>query len=350
MFFSISAPRAILTGPITAAMNNAVKKSAVLYHYPCPDGTFAALAAHLYFSAISSPALFFPNTVYSPIKAEQLPLHEIRDVYLLDFVGPSGFVQELSSMAEKVIVLDHHKTALEALGDKASLGENVMTIIDMARSGATIGYDYFKQKLSEGNTGSHESTLAEFDRMRKLYDYIEDADLWNWRLENSKAFSSGLKDLKIEYDFRLNPSLFQQLLALDLESVISQGMISLAHKQKLISEALEQSFEIALGGGEFGRCLAVNADEALSELRSELGNQLASKSQDRNLRGVGAIAYGVPELENDKVLKISLRSVKDEDTTPISEKYGGGGHRNASSFMLSSADFEKWKVRSGWFQ
>jgi len=43
--------------------------AAVLYHYPCPDGAFAALAAHLYFKATSSfSPLFFPNTVYNPIR------------------------------------------------------------------------------------------------------------------------------------------------------------------------------------------------------------------------------------------------------------------------------------------
>ena len=46
----------------------AVKKSAVLYHYPCPDGAFAALAAHLYFKAAALPVAFFPNTVYDPVK------------------------------------------------------------------------------------------------------------------------------------------------------------------------------------------------------------------------------------------------------------------------------------------
>lgn len=322
------------------------KKAAVLYHYPCSDGTFAALAAHLYFSATSSPALFFPNTVYNPIKTNQLPLHEINDVYLLDFVGPHGFVHDLSSKVEKVIILDHHKTALETLSDETQLSENIVKVIDMGRSGATIAYDYFKQKLIEGNLeGNHdyESVLAEFQRMRKLYEYIEDADLWKWTLEDSKAFSSGLKDLRIEYDFRINPALFQQLLSLKPESVINEGIISLAHKQRLITEALEDSFVISLGGGEFGRCLAVIADETLSKLRSELGNQLACKSHDQSLRGIGAVVYRVPELEKDHLLKISLRSVKNEDTTPISQKYGGGGHRNASSFMLSLTEFGRWK-------
>lgn len=61
---------------ISNAINTNMKKghnncsSAILYHYPCPDGAFAALAAHLYFKATSSfsPPLFFPNTVYRPLR------------------------------------------------------------------------------------------------------------------------------------------------------------------------------------------------------------------------------------------------------------------------------------------
>ncbi|KAL5081367.1 hypothetical protein RYX36_009788 [Vicia faba] len=332
-------------------MNTNMKKvsAAVLYHYPCPDGVFAALAAHLYFKATSllSP-LFFPNTVYSPLRVEDLPLNQITDLYLLDFVGPPGFVHEISTKVPRVIVLDHHKTALESLcSDDTSLGENVTKVIDMERSGATIAFDYFKEKLVNPDVGvvvNQPSVIGEFDRARKLFKYIEDVDLWRWRLQNSKAFSSGLKDLNIEFDARINPSLFDQLLSLDLDAVISQGAVSLSHKQKLIDDCLSNSYEIALGKGAYGHCLAVNADAALSELRSELGHQLATKSQKLKLRGIGAVVYNVPELENNQKLKISLRSLDNEDTTCISQEFGGGGHRNASSFMLKSEEFEQWKM------
>ncbi|XP_052176981.1 uncharacterized protein LOC127791186 isoform X2 [Diospyros lotus] len=326
------------------------KAAAVLYHYPCPDGAFAALAAHIYFSATSTPALFFPNTVYSPISAEQLPLSEIEDIYLLDFVGSPGFVQQISPRVHRVVVLDHHKTACEMLGPKTSsiIGENVFLVIDMERSGATVAYDFFKDKLLRNAdvSDSCKFALREFERVKPLIDYVEDGDLWKWRLENSKAFSSGLKDLNIEYNIRSNPNLFQQLCALELESVINEGMLSLSNKQKLINEVLEQSYKLALGGGAFGHCLAVNADSVF-ELRSDLGHQLANKSRQMNLRGIGAVAYKVSELETDSILKISLRSVDGEDTTPISQAFGGGGHQNASSFMLSTTDFERWK-RSAW--
>lgn len=323
------------------------KKAAVLYHYPCPDGVFAALAAHMYFTATSTPALFFPNTVYSPVRVEELPLGEINDIYLLDFVGPPGFIHQISPKVERVVVLDHHKTALEMFSASAStIDKNVFQVIDMDRSGATIAYDFFKEKILSENINvdcGQDLVISEFERVRPLFDYIQDGDLWRWRLCNSKAFNSGLKDLNIEYDPKLNPSLFEQLRALDLNSIISQGLESLSHKQRLINQALEHSYEIALGGGTYGHCLAVNAN-SIPGLRSELGHQLANKSRGMELRGIGAVVYRVPELENDNMLKISLRSVEKEDTTPVSKEFGGGGHGNASSFMLSTSEFDRWKV------
>ena len=111
-----------------------------------------------------------------------------------------------------MVILDHHKTALEELGGKGSVDENVTKVIDMERSGATIAFDYFKEKLlSLGADAKCQKVVEQFEGVRKLYDYIEDGDLWRWKLQNSKAFSSGLKDLKIEFDAGLNPSLFDQV-------------------------------------------------------------------------------------------------------------------------------------------
>ncbi len=42
------------------------QQSVVLYHYPCPDGVFAALAAHLHFRQSGSDVRWVPNRVFAP--------------------------------------------------------------------------------------------------------------------------------------------------------------------------------------------------------------------------------------------------------------------------------------------
>ncbi|KAI4352039.1 hypothetical protein L6164_006327 [Bauhinia variegata] len=47
------------------------------YHYPCPDGALASLAASIYFKATSFLALFFPITVYRPPQLLSLDLDSV---------------------------------------------------------------------------------------------------------------------------------------------------------------------------------------------------------------------------------------------------------------------------------
>uniref|UniRef100_A0A453PAF0 DHHA1 domain-containing protein n=1 Tax=Aegilops tauschii subsp. strangulata TaxID=200361 RepID=A0A453PAF0_AEGTS len=230
---------------MACAAGSARKASAVLYHYPCPDGAFAALAAHLYFSAAALPVRFFPNTVYDPIRSDGLPFDEIEDVYLLDFVGPPGFVADIAPKVQSVTILDHHKTAMESLCGSATLGENVNKVIDMQRSGATIAFDYFRNKLlteastsrnhGSGNSVTEMKYLPEnkLEMVHKLFKFIEDGDLWRWTIPNSKAFSSGLKDLNIEFNVNSNGKLFDQVHV----AGVGSGASNFSGTSNIIAEA-----------------------------------------------------------------------------------------------------------------
>ncbi|XP_060667238.1 uncharacterized protein LOC132799433 [Ziziphus jujuba] len=138
-----------LAKPITTMITMMMqKKPVVLYHYP--DKAFAVLAAHLFFFATCLLVMFFRNTVCNPIASNQLPLAIISNIYLLDFVDPSGFVQEISSKVSRVVVLDHYKTAVDCGENSCSVGENVERVIDIRRSGATIVFDYFEERAGSG--------------------------------------------------------------------------------------------------------------------------------------------------------------------------------------------------------
>lgn len=116
-------------------------------------------------------------------------------------------------MQSRVVVLDHHKTALETLPPNGKGPLNLTIVLDMKRSGATISYDYFLQSLRQRGQGFHLNLVEDEEvcRVESLFKYIEDADLWSWVLPDSKAFSSGLSDSRIEYNVEKNPAVFKQV-------------------------------------------------------------------------------------------------------------------------------------------
>jgi len=79
-------------------------------------------------------------------------------------------------------------------------------------------------------------------------------------------------------------------------------------------------------------------------VRSELGHRLAVMSQEAGLRGIAAVVYHEELMKDDSKVKISLRSVEEEDTTVIAKTYGGGGHMNASGFVIDKEQFLTWKI------
>jgi nanoRNase/pAp phosphatase (c-di-AMP/oligoRNAs hydrolase) len=291
-----------------------------LYHYPCPDGIFAALAVHLAHKGRGAAVEFRPNTVYAPLSVDALELQGTETAYMVDFSGPPGFAKELAGRAGKVVVLDHHKTAAAELTDPALASVPSLEVhFDMDRSGATVSYDYFQpQRLTV--------------EQQQLFKYIEDADLWRWQLPDSKAFTAGLASLKLEYDAQKNPAIFEQLLAQTPEGLIALGKPILAEQQRLVAEAVATAFPVSLGGAEgasrgWGRCLAVRVGDQMASLRSQLGNALAEESQRQGLRPMAVVAYIEAAMNDPTQIKCSLRSLGEEDTTPISQHYGGGGHR-----------------------
>ena len=60
--------------------------------------------------------------------------------YLVDFSGGPGFARQLSQRAQRVVVLDHHKTAAADLTDPAlaEAAPRLEVEFDMNRSGATV--------------------------------------------------------------------------------------------------------------------------------------------------------------------------------------------------------------------
>ncbi|PRP76741.1 hypothetical protein PROFUN_11744 [Planoprotostelium fungivorum] len=296
----------------------------IVYHCPCPDGAFGALAAWLYFRYNTQMDLkFVPNSVFQHPAIEDMKLSPLAEVYYIDCTPPEPFLTQVASQCKKIIILDHHKTALEdnqKLRTAGKLPENVEAHYDMKKSGATMAWDYFRNLTK---------IKHDYDRFEEIYGYIEDNDLWKRALPNSRRFSVGLAGENLNFDYNSNPDLFIDMMSLDIQQLIERGKALSSKQQDIIDREIEKSFAIQMEG--FGTFLAVLT--RYGDLRSEMGNQLAVKSESLGHRGIAAVVYREEKIEDESKLKVSLRSLPEEDTSVISKKYGGGGHKNASSFV-----------------
>jgi len=317
----------------------------VLYHCPCPDGIYAALAAYLRFSGCPNIELkFIPHSTFIPLPfVEENLFSANNEVYLLDYCGPNNFISRISKIVKRVILIDHHKTAEEQINNLESQNNkppNLEVFMRMDMSGATLAWEYFDKEKKLLN-----DDLKKRSELQQFYRYIEDNDLWKKELPLTNNFKNGFGYLQLDYDINSNPKIFDQILNLKFDEVVEAGRKITDEKNSEIEEEIKNSFEIKLGLDQnnnalFGNCLAVITK--LAQYRSDMGNILAIKSNSLGLRGIGAVCYKEPKMD-ESLIKISLRSIDDEDTTQISQHYEGGGHKHASSFTIKENEFVQWK-------
>jgi hypothetical protein len=354
-----------------------MSSSVVCFHYPCPDGAFGALAAHLALRASSSsssstPAAavrFVPLTVYGSADSRASIARTFTKedtVFLVDFSGGPAFITLACEFAGKVVLIDHHKTAaddLAALG--SSLAPNFESFVDMARSGCALARDYFhleEDVLTEANGWTKERAAA----LLRAFAYVEDNDLWRHALPDSKLFTAGFADQKLEYDPAKNAGVFDALCAVDVDALVARGKEVVEEQDRIIAAELATSSVVRIpymskpppasaapapasppplpAASDCDAVFEVLAvTTAHPDYRSVAGNRLAEKSAAASLVAGGVIVYTEAAL-GDQTLKVSCRSIGDVDTTPVSRTYGGGGHKNASSFTVPKAVYEGWLV------
>lgn len=266
----------------------------VIYHANCTDGFAAAWVARR----------FLPiATRFEPCSYGEFPkpaLYQDKIVYIVDFSFPREVLTNMAAIATKIVVIDHHKTAQEALEDWEDRSENIKIYFDLSKSGAGRTWDYFNQPNTPRPA---------------FIDYIEDRDLWKFKLPYSKeinAYISFVNKTFISYDI---------LCGLATSKMIDKGELLLAQHQKICEEIALAAVFVTINKIPG---LACNCTPQFS---SEVGHILAQKSET-----FGATYHYI---KNGSV-KWSLRSIGDYDVSAIAKEFGGGGHKNAAGFTLGS--------------
>ncbi|KAF5448399.1 hypothetical protein F2P56_028940 [Juglans regia] len=314
----------------------------VLYNYPSFSGAFSALFAHLFHCRLNLPCLILPFSSVEPLWVEDLYIEGLKRCYLLDFLGPKGFAMKLAQRSScEIIGFDHRKSVLAQIPPAEDHPDNLTFHIDFEKSSSRAVYDYFSDKLTDMRftNGLVASLLdpKDQDRVEIILKLIEDGDLRRWSLADIRAFNIGLREWRSRLNCITNPYVYEQLLELSSNDLITKGNSYISSLHTAAHKSLANIFKVRLGRGLYGVCLGVKVDQN-SNLIDEIGKQLSVKSAAAGLRPIGAVVY-----MQRKNLKMCLRSTdNDIDTSEVAKAYGGGGSPSSSSFIIRMDEYNQW--------
>lgn len=282
----------------------------VLYHgRGCPDGLAAALAAWRFYG----PGVEMRGLDHGEVRSlDDLPPLEGRAVYILDFSFPADILRAIDDRAWRLVMLDHHKSAADALeGFACRCG---VVHFDMHKSGARLAWEFFWPDAP----------------MPDLVRYVEDRDLWNWQFPESAAYLAALdmepKDVA-HWDVLAGYSPEQNA------HFMARGQAMDEKFSKLAADIAEGAQPLQFNG-ENG--LMVNAPGMFHSL---VGDLVSRRS------GTFALMWSAGE---GGVVKAGLRSQRGYDCIPLAHSMGGGGHAQACGFKTTVARLPE--LLSGHFQ
>lgn len=290
----------------------------VIYHGGCSDGWCAAwIAAH----ALGIGEENLIRASYgSKLPYEQLRADDI--VYLVDFSYPREQLLELATLVARVVVLDHHKTAQSELGAPALLLHGcylgIEVVFDMNRSGARIVYDYFYEHLY----AEMRVPLKDLAVMGQVSAYVQDRDLWKWKLHLSREVSAYLASLPFTMEG------WNMLFNTDWTDVERGGLAIQRFVDRKTEELVRPSrFMLADIGAFHGIaltniCVGAPGSEVLGIL-GEARPFACGWSQN----GDGSYYYSLRSNGSDVDVGAFARSMRDRGTA-----FAGGGHAKAAGF------------------
>lgn len=294
-----------------------MSRTIVIYHRDCADGMAAAWAA---FTALGRTAEYVPMGYDEP---RDWAGYTGADVNFVDFSWPRADLEALATVAETVTVLDHHKTAKDALSDIPLHAPGrcpIEVVFNMEKSGARLSWEHFRPGVP----------------VPPLVSYVEDRDLWLFKLPGSKEVSAALRT------FPLTIEAYDQAakrLLVDPGGVILLGERVLALQQVMVEGMVKRSYVAHVAGLQVPVCNVPGA----TMLQSEVGDALCKAHPDMPF----AATYADLDAENRGW---SLRSRPDKDgvlfdCSAVARMYGGGGHPGAAGFTLPAGEWPAAQAR-----
>ena len=271
----------------------------VMYHGHCADGFGAAWVMGKRFPDARMAAMNY---------GDRLPDFDgVTGVFLVDFSLPRPMMEELHMRlgTDNVVLLDHHETSARNLSGMANC------LIDQTHSGAVLAWEFcFPQ-----------------EPVPALLLYVQDRDLWNWELPDSRAINSYITSWSSDKTFR-RWDLMADEIDRSRDSVLLAGNALLRQEGQIVATVASKAGEALVDNH---RVPVVQS----AVLASEIGEKLLELHPDAPF----AVIY-CPESDH---ARYSLRSREGgHNVARTAEMFEGGGHPTSAGFKIRSPQRQIW--------
>lgn len=285
----------------------------VVYHGPgCMDGMAAAWCMW---------QMFGENAEYvvGRYQSDDIIDFADRDVYLCDFSYSRTCLAEIVlPHANNVVMLDHHKSAIEDVWDLPGIFENFdMSRCTIENSGAMIAWYYFVEKRCNGKSLVGPPPLLK---------YIQDRDLWKFEYEQTRPISAALFSYDLDYQ---SIGKFMNLTERGLHRLVAEGKtLDRAHLKecRTLLKIASRLIQLPVGPSDCDTLIAM-AVNCPPQYSSDIGNMIAQEN-----------CFGVTYYDSKEHREFSLRSARENpnhvDVSLIAKVFGGGGHKHAAGFKV----------------
>ena len=275
-----------------------------VHHAGCPDGFSAAWAT---WRGWGRDGEFIARGHEDRLRGQ-----EVEDAFVafVDIAPQNQELIELAEYAAHIVVIDHHVTASTRLLRDPAVCDAVEEAghalhFDMQHSGAVLAWQHFRPD----------------EPLPPLLAYVEDQDLWNWKLPESEAVNAAISSYPHTFET------WDALARLDVSELVQQGEPILRAQRVDIDRAAHKAAPIVIGES---RVEAVNS----TTNRAQIGHVLAE-------RALFGEPWGCVYRLEGTTVSATLYSIGDFDVGRIATSLGGGGHKNAAGFTVSLEDWLK---------
>lgn len=269
-----------------------------LYHGNCPDGIGAAFPLWRLFPKIQMIPSYYGNPPpYEKIKN--------KNIVIVDFSYRKSEMAKICKLASFVILLDHHESNFRELYDFKA--PNYICVFNTLISASQISWSYFYGGQA----------------VPWFLNYIGDMDLYKWELPYSREIHAVMEYFQW-YTWEKMEEMYSDIrpVTIQINEMLNFARVLSSFREKQINTVSKKA--VLCNFMQF----RVAVVQGISNLISDIGNYTST------LYDCDFVAVWRYLLSKDE-WRISLRTHKNDiDLSKIARKFGGGGHKKASAFII----------------